>query len=54
MLLIRVLITRDELDMKYIRMYYKGKYKKEMIKDIEDDCSGNYKNFLVELAGHEV
>ena len=54
MLLIRVLITRDELDMKYIRMYYKDKYKKEMIKDIEDDCSGNYKNFLVELAGHEV
>ena len=26
-LLIRVLITRDELDMKYIRMYYKDKYK---------------------------
>lgn len=53
-LLIRVLITRDELDMKYIRMYYKDKYKKEMIEDIKSDCSGNYKNFLVELAGHEV
>ena len=54
MLLIRVLITRDELDMKYIRMYYKDIYKKEMIEDIKSDCSGNYKNFLVELAGHEV
>ena len=53
-LLIRMLITRDELDMKYIRMYYKDKYKIEMIKDIESDCSGNYRAFVVELAGHEV
>lgn len=50
--LIRVLVSRNELDMEYIRKYYKQLYKKEMVEDIRDDCSGDYQKVLVELANH--
>ena len=51
-LLIRILVTRDEMDMPKIREAYKRLYNKDMIKDIEDDTSGDYKKILVELASH--
>lgn len=51
-LLIRVLVTRDEIDMPQIKQYYSQLYNKDMMKDIEDDTSGDYKKLLVELAGH--
>lgn len=51
-LLIRVLVSRDEIDMPQIKQYYKQLYGKDMIEDIKDDTSGNFKNLLVELAGH--
>ena len=51
-LLIRILVTRDELDMPQIKEAYKRLYKKDMIKDIESDTSGDYKRLLVELASH--
>ena len=51
-LLIRILVTRDELDMPQIKEAYKRLYKKDMIKDIESDTSGDYKKLLVELASH--
>ena len=51
-LLIRILVTRDELDMPQIKEAYKRLYKKDMVKDIESDTSGDYKRLLVELCSH--
>ena len=51
-LLIRILVTRDEIDMPQIKQEYRRLYNKDMIKDIENDTSGDYKKLLVELAGH--
>ena len=50
--LIRVLISRHEVDMPQIKQYYKQNYKKDMIEDIKGDTSGNYRKILVELASH--
>ena len=50
--LIRVLISRHEVDMPQIKQYYKQNYKKDMIDDIKGDTSGNYRKILVELASH--
>jgi len=49
-LLIRVIVSRNEIDMAQIRQYYSQLYKKDMIEDIKGDTSGLYKNLLVELA----
>ena len=51
-LLIRVLVTRDELDMPQIKQYYKQLYGKDMLEDIKNDTSGDYKKLLIELVGH--
>lgn len=48
--LIRILVTRNEIDMYKIRQYYKQLYQKDMIDDIKDDTSGHYQKILVELA----
>ena len=50
--LIRILVSRDEIDMPQIKQYYKQNYKKDMIDDIKDDTSGNYRKILVELVSH--
>ena len=50
--LIRILVTRDEIDMPQIKQFYKQLYKKDMIEDIKDDTSGYYRKILVELASH--
>ena len=51
-LLIRVLVTRDEIDMPKIKECYKNLYGRDMLEDIKDDCSGSYRELLLELAGH--
>ena len=51
-LLIRILVTRDEMDMPQIREAYKRLYNKDMVKAIEADTSGDYKKIMVELASH--
>ena len=51
-LLIRILVTRDEIDMPQIKEAYKRLYNKDMVKDIESDTSGDYKRLLVELCSH--
>ena len=51
-LLIRVLITRDEIDMNLIKQYFKQLYNKDMVKAVEDDISGDYKKLMVELCSH--
>jgi hypothetical protein len=51
-LLIRILVTRDEIDMPQIKAAYQNLYKKDMVKDIEKDTSGDYKRLLVALCSH--
>ena len=52
-LLIRILITRDEIDMPQIKQYYKQLYKKDMLEDIKGDTSGEYQKILVDLASKD-
>ena len=51
-LLIRVLITRDEIDMPQIKQYYKQLYGNDMVEDIKKDIGGDYKKLMVELCSH--
>ena len=51
-LLMRILITRDEIDMPEIKQAYQRLYNKDMVKAIESDTSGDYKRLLVELCSH--
>lgn len=51
-LLIRVVVTRGEIDMPLIKQYYKKLFNKDMIEDIKDDTSGDFQDLLVELVGH--
>ena len=51
-LLIRVIVTRHEIDMPRIKQYYKQLYKKDMIEDVKGDTSGDYRKVLVELLTH--
>ena len=47
--LIRIVITRCDVDMNIIKKYYKQLYKNEMIEDIKKDISGDYQKLIVEL-----
>ena len=51
-LLIRILVTRDEIDMPQMKLAYSNLYHKDMVKDIENDTSGDYKRLLVALCSH--
>jgi annexin A7/11 len=51
-LLIRVLVTRDEIDMPQIKQYYKQLYGKDMIEDIKKDIGGDYRTLMIELCSH--
>ena len=51
-LLMRVLITRDEIDMPAIKQYYKQLYGKDMVEAIKSDISGDYQKLMVELCSH--
>jgi len=51
-ILIRVLVSRDEIDIERIKRYYKQLYKIDLYKAIEKDTSGDYKNLLLELIGN--
>ena len=42
-LLIRILVTRDEIDMPQIKAEYRRLYNRDMVKDIEKDTSGDFK-----------
>ena len=48
-LLIRVIVTRHEIDMNLIKQYFKQLYGKDMIKEVEDDVSGDYKKTIIGL-----
>ena len=51
-LLIRVLITRDEIDMPQIKQYYKQLYGKDMVAAVKSDISGDYQKLMIELCSH--
>jgi hypothetical protein len=51
-LLIRVLVTRDEIDMPQIKQYYKQLYGKDMVEDIKNDIGGDYRKLMIELCSH--
>jgi len=46
----RVLVTRHEIDMEFIRNYYKAEQKNELVDDIIGDTSGNYQKITTKLA----
>ncbi|EFJ12441.1 hypothetical protein SELMODRAFT_124402 [Selaginella moellendorffii] len=49
--LIRVVVTRAEQDMQYIKADFYQKYKKPLESMISGDTSGNYRHFLLSLVG---
>ena len=48
-ILIRVLVSRDEIDIERIKKYYKQLYKKDLYTAIKEDVSGDYGKLLLEL-----
>ena len=50
-MLIRIVVSRDEIDMERIKRYYKQMYNKEMYDDVKSDVSGDYKTILLALIG---
>jgi len=48
-ILIRILLTRKEIDLPIIKKYYKLLYKKELIDDIKEEVKGELKQFLIEI-----
>jgi hypothetical protein len=51
-LLIRVLVSRDEVDLKQINSIYKEKYQMSLADQVKDECSGDYKNILLGLVSN--
>ena len=51
-LLMRIIITRDEIDMPQIKECYEKLYGVSMIKAIMNDISGNYRKLMLELCHH--
>ncbi|XP_016507000.1 annexin D5-like isoform X1 [Nicotiana tabacum] len=49
--LIRIIITRAEIDMQYIKAEYRKKYKKCLNDAVYSETSGNYRTFLLDLLG---
>jgi hypothetical protein len=50
--LIRVIISRCEIDMQYIKLEFANDSKKSLDEAIGRNTSGNYRNFLLTLIGH--
>ncbi|XP_006355039.1 annexin D5-like [Solanum tuberosum] len=49
--LIRIIVTRVEIDMQYIKAEYRKKYKKCLNDAVYSETSGNYRTFLLSLLG---
>ncbi|XP_031247208.1 annexin D5-like isoform X2 [Pistacia vera] len=52
--LTRIIVTRTEIDMQYIKADYMKKYKKPLYDAVQSETSGNYRTFLLELLGRRV
>ena len=51
-IIIRILISRDEIDMPQIKQYYKQLYGKDMVQAVKSDISGDYQKLMIELCDH--
>ncbi|KAG9457690.1 hypothetical protein H6P81_002198 [Aristolochia fimbriata] len=51
--LIRVVVTRTEMDMQYIKAEYEKKHKKSLGEAIHSETSSHYRSFLLSLVGHK-
>ena len=51
-ILIRVLVSRDEIDIERIKRYYRQLYDKSLYDIIKNETSGDYQNILLELIGN--
>ncbi|XP_008454769.2 annexin D5-like [Cucumis melo] len=49
--LIRIIVTRTEMDMQYIKIEYQKKYKKTLHDAVHSETSGSYRDFLLSLLG---
>ncbi|KAF5730278.1 annexin D5-like isoform X1 [Tripterygium wilfordii] len=49
--LIRVIVTRTEIDMQYIKAEYLKKYRKTLNNAVHSETSGHYRTFLLSLLG---
>jgi len=49
-ILIRVIVSRLEIDMKQIRQCYENMYGIQLLAEIEDETSGDYKKLLMKLV----
>ncbi|XP_015883699.1 annexin D5 [Ziziphus jujuba] len=49
--LIRVIVTRTEIDMQYIKAEYAKKYRKTLNDAVHSETSGHYRTFLLSLLG---
>ncbi|XP_044466214.1 annexin D5-like isoform X2 [Mangifera indica] len=52
--LTRVIVTRTEIDMQYIKAEYMKKYEKPLYDAVHSETSGNYRAFLLELLGPRI
>ena len=50
-LLIRVLVTRSEIDMPQIKQYYRQLFGKDMYDDVKGDISGDYRELMLGIVG---
>ena len=48
--LIRIIVSRAEIDLKQIKMCYYKLYGRDMVTDIRNDTSGDYKRILTEIC----
>ena len=49
-MLIRLLVSRMDIDLPQIKVAYKNLYKKELVDDIKSETSGDYKKMLVDMV----
>ncbi|XP_051149625.1 annexin D5 [Andrographis paniculata] len=49
--LIRIIVTRAEMDMHYIKVEYEKKYRKPLNDAVHSETSGHYRTFLLSLLG---
>ncbi|KAK9278035.1 hypothetical protein L1049_027592 [Liquidambar formosana] len=49
--LVRVIVSRTEIDMQYIKAEYQKKYRKKLNDAVQSETSGHYRTFLLSLLG---